>query len=148
MFSDPQLEAFANELVNEEDSAVDEYFNVNSAISEEKETSLDALSQLFSSTKSAFLPYVQDAINISIQLLAHYNENVRKAAASCLFSFLQTFYKMSSPIQWVKGFPLQVPLHENVASLSKLVVESVLRVLEDEDDRYLKNLFLNELDML
>jgi len=108
---------------------------VNSAISEEKETSLDALSQLFSSTRSEFLPYMQDSVNIALELLDHYNENVRKAASACLFSFLQTFYKMSNPISWEPGLPVKIPLHQNVANLSNLVVEGVLKVLEDEDDQ-------------
>jgi hypothetical protein len=135
IFSDPEMEKYASQLAEDDESAAEDYFNVNSAISEEKETSLDALSQLFSSTKSEFLPYVQDSINIALELLDHYNESVRKAASACLFSFLQTFYKMSHPISWEPGFPVKIPLHENVTNLTKLVVEGVLRVLEEEDDQ-------------
>ena len=134
MFNDPQLERYAAQLADD-DSASDDYFNVNSAISEEKETSLDALAQLFSSTKSEFLPYVQDSINIALGLLDHYNESVRKSACACLCSFLQTFYKMSNPRKWEAGLPLEIPLHANVTGLSSLVVEGVLRVLEEEDDQ-------------
>jgi hypothetical protein len=42
---------------------------------------------------------------------------------------------MSNPVDWVPGLPLQVPLHENVLKLNKLVVEGILKCLEDEDDR-------------
>ena len=135
--ADHELEEYANHFaVDDEENATGGNYSVNSAIAEEKETSLDALSELFAATKSAFLPYVQDTVNIALALLDHYHENVRKSAVSCLFSFLQTFYKMSKPVQWIPGIPVQVPVHENVSSLTKLVVEGVLKTLEDEDDRY------------
>lgn len=128
-------EEYGCQLADDEEGAAEDYFNINSAISEEKETSLDALSQLFSSTKAEFLPYLQDSIHIAMELLDHYNESVRKSASSCLFSFLQTFYKMSNPIAWEPGLPLKCQLNENVASLSTFIIEGVLKVLEEEDDQ-------------
>jgi hypothetical protein len=121
----------------EEDGDEDEdaAFNVNSAIVEEKETSLQALAELFSATKAAFSPYVEEAVNIAIKLLEHYHENVRKSAISCLLTIIQTFYKMYSPDEWAPGFPLAVPLHNDVANLVRVVMEGVYKTLEDEDDK-------------
>lgn len=138
--SDAGMDAYALSRQAQDEDDDDEdgagITNVNSAIAEEKETSLDALSELFSATKSAFIPYVQETVNIALSLLEHYHESVRRSAVSCLFTFLQTFYKMSSPSDWVPGLPLVVPVHNNVSQLTKLVIEGVLKALEDEDDRY------------
>jgi hypothetical protein len=81
-------------------------FSFNSAIADEKEIAADALGEIFENTRSHFLPYVEPTMNELVQLSAHISEGVRKAVINSFFTFLQTFYVMSSPAQWVPGLPL------------------------------------------
>ncbi|KXS17792.1 ARM repeat-containing protein [Gonapodya prolifera JEL478] len=108
---------------------------VNSHVAEEKEIAADALGELFVATQSHFMPYVEDSVNALIQLLDHYYPGVRRSAASSLFKFVSTFYKMSNPQPWVAGFPVQVPVHENVTNIAKLAMDRIVKMLEEEEDR-------------
>jgi hypothetical protein len=81
-------------------------FSFNSAIADEKEIAADALGEIFENTRSHFLPYVEPTMNELVQLSAHISEGVRKAVTNSFFTFLQTFYVMSSPAQWIPGLPL------------------------------------------
>ncbi|KAJ2343581.1 hypothetical protein GGF43_005664, partial [Coemansia sp. RSA 2618] len=81
-------------------------FNINTAISDEKEVAADAVGQLFASTTTAFLPYVEDIATELIQLLDHFSDTARKAATVALFTFIRTFNKIASPEPWMPGVPL------------------------------------------
>ncbi|KAJ2546126.1 hypothetical protein IWW35_005143, partial [Coemansia sp. RSA 1878] len=52
----------------------------NTAISDEKEVAADAVGQLFASTTTAFLPYVEEITAELIKLLDHFSDTARKAA--------------------------------------------------------------------
>ncbi|KAJ3343389.1 hypothetical protein HDU93_008754 [Gonapodya sp. JEL0774] len=108
---------------------------VNSHVAEEKEIAADALGELFVATQSHYMPFVEESINALIGLLEHYFSGVRRSAASSLFKFVATFYKMSNPQQWVAGFPVQVPVHDNVKNIAKLVMEGIIKMLKEEEDR-------------
>ncbi|CAO3697035.1 unnamed protein product [Umbelopsis ramanniana] len=110
-------------------------FSFNSAIADEKEIAADALGEIFENTRSEFLPYVVPTMNELVQLSAHISEGVRKAVTNSFFTFLQTFYVMSAPAQWVPGLPLQYTVLENVDSMIKLVVPATLKMWDEEDDK-------------
>ncbi|KAJ2136097.1 hypothetical protein GGH17_002097, partial [Coemansia sp. RSA 788] len=59
----------------------------NTAISDEKEVAADAVGQLFASTTTAFLPYVEEITAELIKLLDHFSDTARKAATVALFTF-------------------------------------------------------------
>ncbi|KAJ3214756.1 hypothetical protein HK099_006680 [Clydaea vesicula] len=128
-----EFEDYDEDLGNEDE---DSKYNANNAIAEEKEVAADALAQIFSSTTTHFLAYVEPSIDILIQLLDHYFEGVRKSAASAMFLFLHTFYKISSPAEWEQGLPVKVSVHSNVESMVKLVVGAVLSSFDEEFDKY------------
>ena len=113
-----------------------------SGIAQEKEFSLDTLGELFEATKSDFMPYLANSINISMSMLDHYNEGVRTTACETMFQFFAVSYEMSNPNDWTPGLPLKEPLHENVANIGKIAIEGAIVMLEDEDDRY-QNLMRN-----
>ena len=105
------------------------------AAAHEKESSLDALGELFEATQSAFLPYVQETIQIVLAQFGHYHEGVRTSAVQCALKFYTTLYEMSNPGEWEAGLPLKPQLSEEVADMAKLVMNAVLNLLEDEEDR-------------
>jgi hypothetical protein len=108
-----------------------------SGIAQEKESSIDTLGELFAATKTAFMPYVPDSINLALSLLDHYHDSVRITAIATLLKFFNTAYGIGNHNEWIPGLPLQKPLHENVANIGKLAIEGVLALLCEEEDRYL-----------
>ncbi|KAI8639975.1 armadillo-type protein [Parasitella parasitica] len=115
----------------EEDSA----FNFNSAIADEKEFAADALGEIFESTQTHFLPYVESAVEDLTELSFHLFDGVRKAVVGSLFSFLKTFYVMSGFDEWKAGLPLAYPVHENVQNMTTIIIPTVLAMWKDEDDK-------------
>ncbi|KAL0079053.1 armadillo-type protein [Phycomyces blakesleeanus] len=112
-----------------------ENFNYNSAIADEKEFAADALGELFENTKTHFLPYVETAMEELTKLSFHMFEGVRKAVVGSLFSFLRTFYVISTPGEWAAGLPLSYTVHENVQHMISTVIPTVLLMWKDEQDK-------------
>ncbi|KAI8824519.1 armadillo-type protein [Fimicolochytrium jonesii] len=110
-------------------------FSVSSAIAEEKECAVDALGHICAATRSAFMPYVETSVEVSIKLLAHHHEDVRKSAVDALFAFMLTMHKMTNPPKWVPGLPLQIPIDPVVAGLVKLSMDAMIVLLDNEEDR-------------
>lgn len=101
-----------NVTVDEEDiegeetdlEALEQMFSkVNSAVAIEKEVAADTIGELFAAVKEPFMPYVEETVQILIDLLDHYYEGIRKAAIGALFSFIKTIYEISDPTEWVPG---------------------------------------------
>ncbi|KAJ2135010.1 hypothetical protein IW136_004441, partial [Coemansia sp. RSA 678] len=120
----------------------------NTAISDEKEVAADAVGQLFASTTTAFLPYVEEITAELIKLLDHFSDTARKAATVALFTFVRTFSKIASPDPWMPGVPLRVAIDENTQSMIKLVLPAVLRMWEDEDDKMVVTQLCTELRLI
>lgn len=119
----------------------DEVFNVNSGIANEKECSIDTLGDLFAATRGAFLPYIQDVINTALMLLEYYHDGARIASVSCLLKCFQTVYAMGNvgDSDWDAGIPLKKPQHDNVMSVGKLVMNGILLMLAEEEERYISS---------
>jgi hypothetical protein len=127
-----------HEFNEDEDSENDgEEFNINSGIADEKECSIDTLGELFTATRGSFLPYLHDVINSALSLLEYYHDGSRVAAIKCLLSCFSTVYSMANAVpEWDAGLPLKAPMHENVANIGKLVMNGVLLMLAEEEERY------------
>ncbi|KAJ3276147.1 hypothetical protein HK104_003713 [Borealophlyctis nickersoniae] len=140
--------SFETDLVEDElDSKDDKAFmSLHNAVAAEKESAVDALGQIFAATRAVFLPYVEQTVNILYGFLDHNHEDVRKSTVGSLFMYVDTFYKMSNPPpEWVPGLPLRMPLHDNVKSMAKLVMDGIKKLLEDETDRLVVAQTFNEL---
>ncbi|KAJ2870176.1 hypothetical protein FB639_004660, partial [Coemansia asiatica] len=79
---------------------------MSTAIADEKEVAIDAAAELFASTASGFLPYVEDIAKELVALLDHYSDSVRKSAVVTLFTFIRTFSKIGNAERWQAGVPL------------------------------------------
>lgn len=98
----------ADEEIGDEDDtdldALEQMFSkVNSAVAIEKEVAADTIGELFAATKQAFMPYVEETVQVLIDLLDHYYEGIRKSAVGALFSFIKTLYELSEPQEWIPG---------------------------------------------
>ena len=79
------------------------FSKVNSAVAIEKEVAADTIGELFAATKQSFMPFVEETVQVLIDLLDHYYEGIRKSAVGALFSFIKTIYDISDPPEWVPG---------------------------------------------
>lgn len=104
----------------------------SNAIADEKGMAAECLGQLFSSSRTAFLPFVDATVKALVGLTEHYFEGVRKSAVNALFVYLHTFYALSAPVEWVPG--VASPLHENVSGMLALVFDSCFELVQDEYD--------------
>ncbi|PVU88430.1 hypothetical protein BB561_005860 [Smittium simulii] len=120
-------------------------FNVNTAISEEKEIACDCAAELFRYTRSNFLPYLTDVLNEIIKLLLHYSDTVRKSAVSALFSILFTVITMAPENSSEAGLSGKAPVHENVITMIKLIMPAILEMWEEEDEPVVVTKILVEL---
>ena len=113
----------------------DSFLNVSTAVAVEKEVAADSLGELFSHTRRAFLPYVEQATADLVALASHFYQGIRKSAIAALFVFVNTLYELSSPQPWQPGLPVKVPLHSDVRKLVDVVVPNIMEAWEAEDDR-------------
>ncbi|KAJ2999101.1 hypothetical protein HDV02_003631 [Globomyces sp. JEL0801] len=131
----------------EEDIGDEEQENTpgfSTGVAQEKESSIDTLGELFEATRLSFLPFVPETIHTAINLLQHYHDGVRIAASGALLKIFNTMYLIGDADEWEPGLPLKKPLHENVSSTGKLVIEAVLMLLAEEDDRYVVTQILQQ----
>ncbi|CUA72374.1 putative importin subunit beta-4 [Rhizoctonia solani] len=129
------LSKLDSESIDIEDVDEEKELAVNSAIAVEKEIAADTIGTVFMYTRSHFLPYVEPCVHELVDLLSHYYEGIRKSAVTSLFAVIQTFYELSSPVEWVPGSQVHVPLHQNVKDLIGHVMPEIFVMWETEDDK-------------
>ncbi|CEH17574.1 arm repeat-containing protein [Ceraceosorus bombacis] len=117
------------------DDLNDAFANVNSAIAVEKEVAADSIGEIFTHTKHAFLPYLQESVEQLGHLLEHFYQGIRKSAVAALFACINTLNEMSNPSTWQPGLTVQVPLNSDVQNLVNTVIPALLDAWNDEDDR-------------
>ncbi|WWC63972.1 uncharacterized protein I303_106578 [Kwoniella dejecticola CBS 10117] len=138
------------DIEDEEDetdlAALEQMFSkVNSAVAIEKEVAADTIGELFSATKSAFMPYVEETVKVLVELLDHYYEGIRKSAVGALFAFVKTMYELSEPAEWQPGAHVRVPLHEHVKKIVEMVLPPIFEAWKTEDDKSVVILMCAEL---
>ena len=111
------------------------FSKVNSAVAIEKEVAADAIGELFAATKQAFMPYVEETLQVLMDLLDHYYEGIRKSCVGALFAFIKTIYEMSEPQDWIPGARVQVPLHADVKKVVNHILPRIFEVWKTEDDK-------------
>ncbi|WVF65489.1 hypothetical protein IAT40_000217 [Kwoniella sp. CBS 6097] len=127
-------------------AALEQMFSkVNSAVAIEKEVAADTIGELFSATKSAFMPFVEETVKVLVELLDHYYEGIRKSAVGALFAFVKTMYELSEPAEWQPGASIRVPLHEHVKKIVEMVIPPVFETWKTEDDKSVVILMCAEL---
>ncbi|ORX39229.1 armadillo-type protein [Kockovaella imperatae] len=127
-------------------NALDAMFaKVNSAVAIEKEVATDTIGELFTATKEAFMPYIEETVQILIDLLDHYYEGIRKSAVGSLFAFIKTIYDLSDPQEWIPGAVVRVPLHVDVKKLVDHILPKIFELWQTEDDKSVVILVCSEL---
>jgi len=104
----------------------------------EKEIATEVLGDVLTHTKSKYLPYMQKTIEITIPLLEHSYEGVRKSAVSTLWRAYACLFGLAEDNgmqKWQPGLPLKVKVSEDLEKLGDLVSRGTLSLVEEEMDR-------------
>lgn len=109
-------------------------FVASNAVVEEKEMAIQSLGEIFTSTKTHFLPFFEPSLNALLECTTHYHEDIRKGSVEVLCKFLMAFYEISNPAAWTPGLPV-ANVDGNVAKCLDVVMSALVKCLGDEDHR-------------
>ena len=110
-----------------------------SAVAFEKEVAAEALGEILSHCKHAFLPYLEKTVEILRAMADHNYEGVRKATISTLWRAYATLWQVcegQGMAKWQAGIPLQVLPTAELTKLGNVVTQVALENLKTEIDRY------------
>lgn len=119
-----------------------------SAVSLEKEIAIEVVGDVLSHTKGKFLPYMEKTIEITIPLLDHNFEGVRKGAVSTLwraYACLWNLAESNGMSKWQPGLPLKVKPTGDLEKLGDLVMKGTLALWEEEMERYVHSPLCHQL---
>lgn len=144
-----RTEALLNGTMDEYDDdafvdidGIDAAFNsVSSEIANEKRIAVATLGEVFQSTKTAFLPCLQETVQTIVPILEHYDADLRSTAMSTLFIYIETLDSIQRSGRWQPGVSIPVPVSSDVQQLIHMVLPGVLIMWEDEDERYVHFVF-------
>ncbi|KAH0565288.1 hypothetical protein GP486_001324 [Trichoglossum hirsutum] len=122
---------------DDDDDAWDELGAVT-AVAAEKEIALDVIGDVLSHTKSKFIPYFEKTVEITLGLVEHSYEGVRKAAIGTLWRAYACLWEICEDGQmakWQPGLPLKVQPTAELQKLGEVVMTATLAVYVNEVDR-------------
>lgn len=144
---------------NEDDDDDDDYvdmedldeddldFAAGSAIAVEKEVSADALLEIFRNTRNHFMPYLEPVVKALLELLEHFWDGIRKAAATTLLSYVATFNELSNLPRYTPGIH-PAPLPANMQQLVDAILPPIIEMWKEEDDRDVVNSLCEDFQVL
>lgn len=109
------------------------------AVAMEKEIAVEVMGDVLTHTKSKYLPYMQKTIELTVPLLEHTFEGVRKSAVSTIWRVYACIFGLAEDDgmqKWQPGLPLKVTPTDDLKKLGDVVIKGTLAVWEDEVDRY------------
>ncbi|KAG0191532.1 hypothetical protein DFQ28_011649 [Apophysomyces sp. BC1034] len=101
--------------------------NFNFILAIEKQLAVETLGKLFKYLPSQFMPYLEESVNDLRRLSRHVIDDVRKAAVTVLFLFIQSCNAMSNTKPWEPGSRTH-QLHANV-ELQRLIMITMPDIL-------------------
>ena len=113
------------------------------AVAMEKEIALEVVGDVLTHTKGKFMPYMEKAMEVSIPLLDHSFEGIRKSAVSTLWRAYACLWGMAEGggmQKWQPGLPAKVQPTQDLKKLGNLVITGSLALWEEEMDRYVSRL--------
>jgi len=114
-------------------------FGAVTAIAMEKEIAIEVVGDVLSNTRSKYLPYFQQSLEVVLGMIEHTYEGVRKSAIGAIWRAYATLWSMAEAngmAKWKAGLPLQVEATEDLQKLGNLVMTATLSIWMEEVDRY------------
>ncbi|POS88387.1 hypothetical protein EPUL_000121, partial [Erysiphe pulchra] len=110
----------------------------NTAVAMEKEVAIEVLGDVMSHTRRNFMPYFEEAVKITLGLVEHGYDGLRKGAIGTLwrsYACLWALMEDESGEKWSPGLPLKQQPSGELLKLGELVATSTVSVWEDETNR-------------
>ncbi|RKF60104.1 putative importin subunit beta-4 [Erysiphe neolycopersici] len=110
----------------------------NTAVAMEKEVAIEVLGDVLSHTRRNFMPYFEEAVKITLGLVDHGYDGLRKGAIGTLwrsYACLWALMEDESGEKWTPGLPLKQQPSGELLKLGELVATSTVSVWEDETNR-------------
>ncbi|OQO11235.1 hypothetical protein B0A48_05491 [Cryoendolithus antarcticus] len=128
------------EMDGDDDDDSDDWDDLGgiSAVAMEKEIAVEVMGDVLTHTKSKYLPYMQKTIELTVPLLEHTFEGVRKSAVSTVWRAYACIFGLAEDQgmqKWQAGLPLKVAPTEDLKKLGDVVMKGTLLLWEDEMDR-------------
>lgn len=104
----------------------------------EKEIAVEVLGDVLTHTKGKYLPYMEKTIEVTVPLLDHSFEGVRKSAVSTLWRAYACLWGLAEDngmAKWQSGLPVKVAPTVDLKKLGDLVMKGTLALWEEEMDR-------------
>lgn len=108
------------------------------AVAMEKEVAVEVLGDVLSHTRKNFVPYFEKAVEVTVGLVEHPYEGVRKAAIGTLwraYACLWALMEDHTGEKWTPGLPLKSQPSEELLKLGEVATAATLSVWDDEVDR-------------
>lgn len=108
------------------------------AVAMEKEVAIEVLGDVLSHTRKNFVPYFEKAVEVTVGLVEHPYEGVRKAAIGTLwrgYACLWGLMEDHTGEKWTPGLPLKSQPSEELLKLGEVATAATLSVWDDEVDR-------------
>jgi len=113
------------------------------AVAMEKEIAVEVIGDVLTHAKGKYLPYMQKTIEVTIPLLDHSFEGVRKSAVGTLWRAYACLWGLAEDggmQKWQPGLSIKVKPTADLEKLGDLVMKGTLALWEEEMDRYVMRL--------
>jgi HEAT repeat protein len=124
--------------LDDDDDAWDD-FAAGSGVALEKEIALEVIGDVLTHIEDQFLPYLQQTMEKTMELIEHSYEGVRKAAIGTMWRTYATFFQLSEKqgkmAKWQPGIPVKVQPTHDLVQLGDLVMKATLATWSEELDR-------------
>ncbi|CCU75291.1 Karyopherin-like protein [Blumeria hordei DH14] len=127
----------SEEMCNDHDSDWDDDFS-HTAVAMEKEVAIEVLGDVLSHTRRHFMPYFEKAVEITLGLVEHGYDGVRKGAIGTLwrsYACLWAIMEDDSGQKWTPGLPLKQTPSGEALKLGELVTAATTSIWDDEMNR-------------
>ncbi|EKD15226.1 uncharacterized protein L3040_001596 [Drepanopeziza brunnea f. sp. 'multigermtubi'] len=108
------------------------------AVALEKEVAIEVIGDVLSHTRKNFVPYFEKTIEVTVGLVEHSYEGVRKAAIGTLwraYACLWALMEDHTGEGWAPGLPLKSQPSGELLKLGEVVTAATMSVWDDEVDR-------------
>ncbi|KAI1001068.1 putative importin subunit beta-4 [Podosphaera aphanis] len=121
----------------DDDSCCEDEF-ANNAVAMEKEVAIEVLGDVMSYTRRDFMPYFEKTVMITLGLVGHGYDGVRKGAISTLWRSYACHWALmedESGKKWTPGLPLNEQPSPEALKLGELISSATTSLWEDETNR-------------
>lgn len=110
----------------------------NTAVATEKEVAIEVLGDVLCHTRRNFMPYFEEAIKITLELVEHKYDGIRRGAIGTLwrsYACLWSLMEDDTGKKWLPGLPLNLQPSGEILKLGELIASATISLWENETNR-------------